>query len=141
MKKSLKKFMDNDLLIDYASKKTRFFNFVIDGFIFWILFILTILLFGDWIELNIGKGSALVNFICLLLFYFFYNFLFESIFSRTPGKFLTGTKVIDENDRKPNFKTLLIRNMSRLIPFDAFSFSFSDIGWHDSISKTSVINT
>jgi len=133
--------MDNDLLIDYASKKTRFFNLVVESIIFWILFILTILFFGDWIESNIGKGSALVNFICLLFFYFFYNLLFESVFSRTPGKFLTGTKVIDENDRKPNFKTLLIRNLSRLIPFDALSFAISDIGWHDSISKTSVINT
>lgn len=79
--------MDNDLLIDYASKKTRFFNFVIDGFIFWILFILTILFFGDWIELNIGKGSALVNFICLLLFYFFYNFLLNPFLAELQGSF------------------------------------------------------
>ncbi|WP_082447141.1 RDD family protein [Flavobacterium sp. KJJ] len=133
--------MDNELLTDYASKKTRFLNLVIDNFISWILFIITILFFEDWVQSNIGKGSALINISCFLLLRFIYYMFFESLFGRTPGKIFTATKVIDENDKKPNFKKLLIRNLSRFIPFDAISFAVSDIGWHDSISKTSVINT
>jgi uncharacterized RDD family membrane protein YckC len=132
--------MDNELITDYASKQTRFLNLVIDGFIFWILFIVIILFFGDWIESNIGKGSALINIFVFLLLRFIYYLFFESLFGRTPGKIFTATKVIDENDNKPNFKKVLIRNLSRFIPFDAISFAISEIGWHDSISKTSVIN-
>jgi uncharacterized RDD family membrane protein YckC len=132
--------MDNELITDYASKQTRFLNLVIDGFIFWILFIVIILFFGDWIESNIGKGSALINISVFLLLRFIYYLFFESLFGRTPGKIFTATKVIDENDNKPTFKKVLIRNLSRFIPFDAISFAISEIGWHDSISKTSVIN-
>jgi uncharacterized RDD family membrane protein YckC len=124
--------MDNELLADYASKKIRLFNFVIDSILFWILFILTGLFIGDWIKSNFGF---------LIFFYFIYHLFFELLFSRTPAKLITSTRVVDENDKKPNFKTLLIRNISRLIPFDAVSFAIFDIGWHDSISKTSVINT
>lgn len=133
--------MNNELLIDYASKKIRFFNLIIDSIIFWIIYIIHILIFGDLIKTFLGEGSAIKNCIYLFLLYFFYNLIFEFAFSRTPGKLLTGTKVIDVHESKPNLKTLLIRNICRLIPFDALSFLISDIGWHDSISNTSVVNT
>jgi len=130
---------NNDLLIDYASKKTRFLNLILDSVIFFILHIVHVLIFGDWIRALLGE-VFLNNFLYLLLEYFLYNFIFELAISRTPGKLITGTKVIDENERKPRFKTFLIRNMCRLIPFDNFSFLFADKGWHDSISKTDVVN-
>lgn len=133
--------MNNELIIDYANKRTRFLNLVIDSIIFWILHIILILTFGDHIKGFIGEDSALKNFAFFLFEYFLYNFIFELAFSRTPGKLLTGTKVIDEKEGKPNFKSFLIRNVCRLIPFDAFSFIFITQGWHDSFSKTTVINT
>jgi len=131
---------NNELKIDYASKNTRFYNFIIDKFFIWVFFIIHVLLFEEWIKIIVGEGSAIKNIIYFLFIYFLYYLIFESLFGRTPAKFLTGTKVIDENENRPNFKTILIRNLSRLIPFDSFSFLMSDTGWHDSISKTSVIN-
>ena len=131
--------MNNDLLTDYASKKTRFFNHVLDNLIFWVLFVIHGILFEDRIKSIMGQ-SAIKNIIYFLVLYFLYHFIFELLSGRTPGKFITGTKVIDEDEKKPNARTLLIRNLSRLIPFDALSYLTFEKGWHDSISKTSIIN-
>jgi uncharacterized RDD family membrane protein YckC len=138
----LKKYrMNNEILVDYTNKKTRFLNLVIDSICFWILWIIHVLLFEDFIKNIIGEGSAMKNIAYLLTFYFMYNFVFELLFGKTIGKFLTGTKVVDNDEKKPTFKTLLIRNLCRLIPFDAFSYLIFETGWHDSISKTTVVNT
>ncbi|MCY1461177.1 hypothetical protein D9M71_788050 [compost metagenome] len=41
---------------------------------------------------------------------------------------------------RPNFKAICIRTLCRLIPFDALSFlGKSERIWHDSISKTFVV--
>ncbi len=132
--------MNNEVFIDYASKNTRFLNHLIDTISLWLLYILIVILFEPWIKSTTGVFSAMNNIFCFILFYFLYNFIFELVFGQTIGKFLTGTKVIDYNGKKPNFKTLLIRNLCRLIPFDAFSFLVANRGWHDSISKTEVIH-
>lgn len=132
--------MNNEVLIDYASKKTRFFNLILDSIIFRVLFILHVLLFDDWTK-SINREQSAVNYIIyLLVLFFLYNFIFELLFGQTLGKFITGTKVVDYDQKKPTFQALLIRNLCRLIPFDALSFLISENGWHDSISKTTVIN-
>jgi len=71
--------------------------------------------------------------------YFGYHFLFEYFCGRTIGKFITKTKVVGPEGEKPGVRTLFIRNICRLIPFDNFSFLLSQTGWHDSISETQVI--
>ncbi|MCC6727172.1 MAG: RDD family protein [Saprospiraceae bacterium] len=59
---------------------------------------------------------------------------------RTIGKFLTKTKVVDINGQAPDFSSVLIRSLSRLVPFEALSFLGKDpIGWHDKWSKTRVV--
>ena len=40
----------------------------------------------------------------------------------------------------PTQKDFLIRNISRLVPFEAFSFLIGNDGWHDSWSDTRVVN-
>jgi uncharacterized RDD family membrane protein YckC len=132
--------MNNEISVDYTNKKTRFLNLVIDSICFWVLWIIHVLLFDDFIKNIIGEGPAINNTAYLLFFYFVYNFLFELLFGRTIGKFLTGTKVVDNDLKKPTIKSLLIRNLCRLIPFDAFSYLIFENGWHDSISKTTIVN-
>jgi uncharacterized RDD family membrane protein YckC len=57
------------------------------------------------------------------------------------GKWITQTIVVDENGEKPNSETILVRSLCRLIPFNAISFlGISGRGWHDTISKTYVVN-
>jgi len=131
--------MNNELKIDYASKGTRFGNNFIDTIGFYFLIFLHAMIFDGWLGIIPEDGSDWFI-IYFFVLYVLYHLIFEFIFGKTPAKFITGTKVIDINGRKPNFKTLLIRNVCRLIPFDAISFLISDRGWHDSISKTFVIN-
>jgi len=70
-----------------------------------------------------------------------YYTLFEAVSGRTIGKLITKTKVVDENKQNIGFSTALVRSFSRLIPFDAFSFLGAEVrGWHDTISKTYVVN-
>lgn len=68
--------------------------------------------------------------------------LMEAAFSRTIGKTLTGTKVMDERGKKPSLGKILGRTFCRIIPFEAFSFLAADgRGWHDSIPGTYVVKS
>ena len=67
-----------------------------------------------------------------------YYFLFEFTLQKTPGKFITGTRVIDEYANKPNFGTMLTRSVVRMVPFEGFS-CLSERGWHDKWSNTYVV--
>ncbi|OJX50136.1 MAG: hypothetical protein BGO88_05460 [Flavobacterium sp. 38-13] len=79
-------------------------------------------------------GVAIVS---ILLYY---N-IFEIFFSRTIGKFITKTVVVNINGEKPDTQEILVRSLCRLIPFETFSFlGAPNKGWHDSISKTYVVN-
>lgn len=66
---------------------------------------------------------------------FLYYFILELLFLQTIGKMLSNSFVYFESNR---MKSILFRTFCRFIPFDAISF-FGKKGWHDSLSKTSVI--
>lgn len=69
-----------------------------------------------------------------------YYTTFEALTGRTIAKYITKTKVINENGEKPDFKTIFLRSLCRFIPFEAFSFLGSDnSGWHDKFTKTKVV--
>ena len=78
-----------------------------------------------------------MSFIVNPLYYLF----FEGIWQRTLGKWITKTKVVRYDGTKPHFLQILGRSFARWIPFEAFSFLFSNnpIGWHDRLSKTLVV--
>ncbi|SFQ74683.1 Uncharacterized membrane protein YckC, RDD family [Flavobacterium akiainvivens] len=71
-----------------------------------------------------------------------YYGLFESLLQRTPGKFITRTKVVNRLGEKPDEGTILLRTLCRQIPFEALSFLGPyGIGWHDMFSKTLVVDS
>jgi uncharacterized RDD family membrane protein YckC len=124
--------------MNLADKETRFGNYVIDSIGFISILIIHAFILDGLLHIIPAAGSPLLAFYFLFL-YFGYYFLFEYFFNKTPGKFLTKTIVIDENDNKPSAKAIALRSVSRLIPFDNLSFLFSNKGWHDDLSKTKVI--
>ena len=63
---------------------------------------------------------------------------FEYFFQKTPGKFLTKTKVIDAYGNRPEIGPLILRSIIRMVPFEALS-CLSDRGWHDTWSETFVV--
>ncbi len=77
-----------------------------------------------------------------VVWFFAYFIFFESIWQKTPAKWITKTKVVDMNGNKPSFLRILGRSLTRFIPFEPLSFLFSKypIGWHDSFSKTYVVS-
>lgn len=132
----------------HASKNQRFANYVID-YICQIIIMLGIIIFIAIIATFLGNDEFIVRIesmnraeeymlgaVTVLLYY---N-LFEIFFSRTIGKFITKTIVVNELGEKPTTNEILIRTICRIIPFEAFSF-FGEPGkgWHDSFSKTYVV--
>jgi len=127
---------------DEVSKGIRFTNRLID-FIFIMVFSFVIGLV--WASVSpesmviLEQGGRLTDYIFGFVVGMIYYTLFEAITSRTLGKLITGTKVVDEKGNAPDIGKILLRSLCRYIPFDAISFFSEGQGWHDSLSKTRVI--
>ncbi len=88
---------------------------------------------------SIPENSIFWYILSFMSFYLYFVVL-EATTSRTLAKFITGTMVVTTDGEKPDFNTILLRSLCRFIPFEAFSFlGQSQNGWHDSLSKTRVI--
>jgi uncharacterized RDD family membrane protein YckC len=132
----------------FASLSQRFLNLLIDTLMQLILFFIVLVFMAANAQAS-GDKTFIANFennnilqysITIAIALFYYNF-FEIVLARTVGKYFTQTIVVDENGEKPNSETILVRSLCRLIPFNALSFlGISGRGWHDSISKTYVVN-
>ncbi len=131
-----------------ASKTERFLNFVLDLAIIGIL----VLAFRTTINIiaEISENVSLHNWVSNLSFeiqllfgilvLIFYYSLTEIYFSRSFAKYFTKTLVVKADGSKPNRKSIIIRTMSRLIPFEPFSYlSPNSQGWHDQLSVTYVV--
>lgn len=68
-----------------------------------------------------------------------YFFFMEFYLGKTIGKYITGTEVISIDGNKPTAQQIVVRTLSRIVPFDSLSF-LGNNGWHDSWSDTRVIN-
>lgn len=86
---------------------------------------------------NSMMGTILFQLI-LVMSYFFTEWLFKI----SPAKALTGTQVIafDTDNNQVTIGQICLRSISRLIPFESFSF-LGQNGWHDRFSKTSLVYT
>ena len=82
-------------------------------------------------------GGYLLGFIFMSTYYI----LFEFGLRQTPGKLITKTIVVNEDGSSPTFVNILVRTLCRFIPLEAFTFLGNEaVGWHDTLSKTRVIN-
>lgn len=90
---------------------------------------------SDWIE---GPGELIITLFGYLVLYPCYYLILEGSTQSSLGKMILGRVVIDEYGDKPNFKQILARSYSRIVPFEAFS-CLGNTGWHDNWSKTYVI--
>ncbi len=130
---------EQDIII--ASKKLRFVNSIIDYFVFLLINIvigvLVVIVFGDE---GLKYIESIPDAVLGISLYLFYYIFFEAMTSRTIGKLVTGTKVVNKNGLKASFGQILGRSFSRLIPFEAFSFFGKDgRGLHDRLANTLVI--
>ncbi len=141
-----KNYLGEDVDMIVAAKwPKRVFNRLTDLLVMALIF----LPFLRWIiRTNFVReiGYSLKNeFLMRVVIYLFiallqviYYFVFESIFQATPGKFLTGTRVVTEDGGKPTVKQIFKRTVTRIVPFEAFSI-FGQL-WHDTWSETYLVN-
>lgn len=135
----------DDLL---ATRGQRFLNFSIDLVFLYIIILsigTTIVLIAEavgefavsaWVE-TMSKGEIVLYSILIMLLYYS---LTEIYFSRTIAQLITKTVVVSKDGVKPDIKTLVIRTLSRFIPFEPFSFlGATPRGWHDIYSDTYVV--
>lgn len=132
-----------------ASKGLRFANFIVDyivqivigagiGFVIGVVSELT----GNYglVDFFFNSGR-LMEFIFGYIILLIYYTTMETLTGRSLGKFITKTKVVIYDGSKPTFNEILVRSLCRLIPLEHFSFLGEDgKGWHDSISKTYVVD-
>ena len=124
-------------ILKIADKGTRFRGHLADFLIYLVIHIIYVFImeaiFG---ELNEGEFSRQIG---GLMLYFTYYIGSEFLFSKTLGKYITKTKVVNQDGTKPKLIMLIIRNVCRWIPFDQLSYLFDKRGWHDQISQTYVV--
>ena len=70
-----------------------------------------------------------------------YTFLFELVFCQTPAKFITKTKVVSANGKRPNILQFLIRAIVRTSLVTMFGFAWNDKPFHDTFSFTKLVST
>jgi uncharacterized RDD family membrane protein YckC len=133
--------------LNTASKGKRFTNFIIDRIVLLVLslgfgiFLGVVLALVSPAALTImEEGNFLMEYFLAFVFGTIYYSLLEGLTGRSVGKLITKTRVVNEEGGSPSFSSVFLRSLCRYIPFDAFSFLGDDaIGWHDTLSKTRVI--
>jgi len=142
------KEIENSVIDQMASQWKRFLNYLLDlvsilFFIFIFSLILGIILaiVAPSVVSDLGESNLLFEYVVGFIVMMIYYTSFEAITGRTIAKYITKTKVVTETGEKPDFKRILVRSLCRFIPIEPFSILFNDgLGWHDSISKTRVVN-
>lgn len=122
-----------------ASKGRRFGTWLIDYFIYYLIMFVIGAVLGAILGSRGVQGLGmpfwyLLAFVVVIGYYV----VFESVWQRTPGKFILGTMVVNAAGTKPSVGQVFGRTLCRFIPFEPFSF-FGTEGWHDSIPKTRVV--
>lgn len=116
---------------------TRILNFLIDGF---FVFILSYAAFKYWNFYVVYWHFKPINFwwfVAAVLFVY-YSF-FEIIWARTPGKWFSGSKVVDLNGGAPSVWQVLGRSALRLVVIDFFFNAFWGKPLHDKLTGTEVV--
>jgi|TARA_B110000908_G_C10257715_1_gene456787 uncharacterized RDD family membrane protein YckC len=120
----------------------RIIAFYIDSFISVILSLIIYYVYNnslvDFNDLNQTRIIGTLQLIVLITYYIIIEYKFNTTF----GKKVMGLKVLFLISKEEKLKAMIIRTLSRLIPFDIISFTFNNKGnlWHDSLSKTKVVN-
>jgi uncharacterized RDD family membrane protein YckC len=93
-------------------------------------------------DLANGADSGLIDLALVLLTQIFYYTICEKAFrGYTLGKLITGTRSIREDGDELTMKDALLRSLSRLVPLEAISIWFGRGPWHDTWTKTKVIQS
>ena len=116
---------------------TRVLNFMVDTI---LIAIISIFCYHGWNLYVQFYGYPFFNYGWFFfgIIFIYYTF-FEFIFNRTPGKWLSYSKVVNKQGQRPSFPQILLRSASRLVLIDMFFIPFLDKTLHDFFSNTEVV--
>jgi uncharacterized RDD family membrane protein YckC len=131
-----------------ASTGKRFANHLIDLVVFYLLFLAAgvgIAFVKPELIDDLDNSSPLFNIIdrlVSLVLFGIYIFIIEAVFKgKTVGKFITGTRAVNQDGTRISTTTALKRGLSRAVPFEPFSaFGSPSFPWHDKWTDTYVID-
>jgi uncharacterized RDD family membrane protein YckC len=131
-----------------ARSGKRLANYIIDLIFFYIAWKVFFRLIGLKIAMSmIGEddGKLTIYGKVLLIAVIFETSLMSAIEflggGRSLGKMLTRTRAVNDDGTPITFKTALLRRLSRMVPFEAFSALGSPSApWHDRWTNTRVID-
>ncbi len=128
-----------------ANKGLRLANYLIDT----LAATLVVVFFAVFLAMlsprsleNASEGLGLLfQLMSIVIAWLYYTLIETSTQGKSIGKYITGTRVVTAEGAVPSPETIAVRSLCRYIPFEAFSFlGASDLGWHDRLSKTLVID-
>lgn len=117
---------------------TRVLNFLIDTLLIFIIGYV----FAKWYNFHVmyWHYTPLPPYSFFFISLFVYYFIFEAIWKRTPGKWLSISKVVNKAGKQPSILQVLVRSIVRLTVIDLFFIPFLDgRTLHDYLSNTYVI--
>jgi uncharacterized RDD family membrane protein YckC len=143
----------NQISFQPATRWQRFFNLFIDsivmnwglGFVTAYVAVYTTLMINPDFRIDESADGQLNMllywWILSIINYLIYYTICEKAFKGyTLGKLLTGTRAIRQDGTELTLRDVLLRTLSRLVPFEAFS-GFGERPWHDEWTKTTVIRS
>ncbi len=117
---------------------TRVLNFLVDTTIVFILAYIAYKVWVFYVYYYNYPFYPIYYFIAVVLF--LYYTIFESIRGRTPGKWLSVSRVVSKNGQRANLWQILTRSLVRLTVIDCFFIPFLKKPLHDYLSNTIVID-
>lgn len=131
--------VENSILESISSKKTPIKNRALNQVIDYSAIVLLCYLINFIISVISNLADDLQGLIFLIVYFSYYIYM-EIIFQQTFGKLYTKTKVVTLDGDKPTLRQIITRTSLRIIPYDIISFFIEKNGFHDSLSKTTVID-
>jgi uncharacterized RDD family membrane protein YckC len=116
---------------------TRVLNFLVDTL---LVFLLAMLFYRIWNWNVFYWGFTPLNFGWFFFgTLFLYYFIAEGFFSKTLGKRISYSRVVNKQGRKAGWGRIFIRSLVRLTIIDMFFIPFLDKTLHDYLSGTELV--
>jgi uncharacterized RDD family membrane protein YckC len=118
-----------------TSKKKRLINFIVDLIVIGVLMEVTFR-----IE-EVVESKEAIKMLRVIIVCGGYYIPMEYFFGKTVGKIITKSKVVSSDGSRISFRTSVIRNLCRLIPFEfaSLALGYDAKAWHDTLSNTCVV--
>jgi uncharacterized RDD family membrane protein YckC len=129
-----------------ASHIKRFTNYIIDVVVFSILVSIVVAFINPVYPLMqkimAQQPIGLMDQLMINFLYGLYMSIMEAALKgKSIGKYITGTRAVNENGLPVNAQTAFARGLIRIIPFEQFSaISIPCLLWHDRWSNSVVID-